>query len=486
MTSVKRNLGWNILLTVSGYLFPMLTFPYITRVLGVENFGLANFAMSVVDYAIIFANLGLGAIGCRYIAQCTDNVTKRNRVFNNLLSIHITWSLCILAIYTCCVFYVPQFNLHRNLYFVGVLKIISNVFLVSWLFEGMQDFRYITIRNVAVRTIYVISVFLFVKQKDDYDIYFYLTVGQVVLNALVNWKYANKYVRFSFSLNGSKEYIFPVFSMSINTLLFSFYGTFNVIYLGLKCGDASVGYFTTATKLYAIILSIISAYNGVFVPFLNSLYGKGEMDKFSQYIGHSFSIVSLLAVPLVVGCVVLAPEFVQFIAGIGFERAIVPFQIVMIQVLLVGIAQILENQILLSLKKFREVLICTSISTFIAVLILLLFVPLYAEIASAYAVAIPHIIEALLLYYYAKKCFIFRFPFKGILVNCLACMPIIVICYFIRVNSVNCAITVLVSGVISAIYYFAIQYYLIKNSFIINQVANFSDTTRRKIREILR
>ena len=481
MPSVKKNIGWNILLTVSGYLFPLLTFPYITRVLGPDNLGLANFALSVVDYAILFANLGLGTIGYRYIPQCNDNIKKRNDVFSRLVSLHIILSTIILFIYIICITYAPQLSNHHELYYVGITKIVMNVFLVSWLFEGMQDFQYITIRSLVIRTLYVICIFLFVRHKDDYDIYFYVSIAQVAVNAFINWRYSKKYVKFTFSLRGCKEYIFPVFSMGTNRILFSFYGTFNVIILGMNCDEASVGYFVTATRLYAIFLSFLSAYNGVFVPYLNSLLGKGDMEQFKKYVDYSLSIVSLLSIPLIVGGVILAPEIILLIAGTGYERAVLPFQIVMIQILLVGLAQIFENQILLSFKRYRDILVCTVSSVVLAFLIIVLFVPQYAEVASAYAVAIPHIVEAVLLYYFVKKVIDISFPIKDFLKNLIACVPIAIICFSARALFENYVVTLLVASIISVIYYFAVQFYVLRNEFLINQTLRVTQVLRKTL-----
>ena len=481
MPSVKKNLVWNILLTVSGYLFPLLTFPYITRVLGADNLGLANFAMSVVDYAILFATLGLGTIGYRYIPQCNDDTEKRNQVFSHLVSLHILISGIILILYTVCVLLVPQLYEHKTLYFIGVAKIVTNIFLVEWLFQGMQDFKFVTIRTLVIRSLYVICVFLFVRQAEDYDIYFVLSVALVLVNALVNWRYSKKYIKFKFSLRGCREYVFPVFSMGVNRILFSFYGTFNVIILGMMCGDASVGYFTVATRLYGFILSFLTAYNGVFVPFLNSLFGKGEMEEFRKYVGYSFSIISLCSIPLIAGGIILAPEIIRLLAGSGYERAILPFQIIMIQVLLVGISQILEEQILLSLKKFKEVLITTSVSTALAAVILFAFVPRYAEVASAYAVAIPHILEVILLYFFAKKSIDIQFPTTDFLKNLVASIPIVLICLSVKLLLVNFIWALTIAVVASVIYYFIIQYFILHNQFLRSQVDRYIQSLHRML-----
>ncbi len=470
MPSLKKNLVWNSILTISGYLFPLLTFPYITRVLGAENFGIANFAMSIVDYAILFSTLGLATIGYRYIPQCNDDKQRREDVFNHLVTLHILMTGIILVIYTLCVFLIPQLSSNKPLYFFGTTKIIFNVILVEWLFQGMQDFRYITLRTILIRTVYVISIFLFVRKSEDYDIYFYLTIAQVIVNAIINWRHTRKFVTFRFQIRGCKQYLFPVFSMGINRILFSFYLTFNVIFLGMVCGNLAVGYFSTATRLYTIFLSFLNAYNGVFVPYLNSLYGRNELDQFKRMIHFSFSIVGFVSIPLVTVCVILAPEIIRITAGKGYEAAIMPFRIVIFQVFFIGLAQILENQILLSLKKFKEVLICTSICTLFSILILLIFTARYGEVAAACAVAIPHVLEAALLYHYAKKNITFTFPYKEYLSHLIVCVPIILLCLFLKMWSSHYLISLIVGCSISVVYYFVVEYHVVKQEMVTTQI----------------
>lgn len=483
MSSLKKNFAWNSLLTISGYLFPLLTFPYITRVLGAENFGKANFAMSIVDYAILFSTLGLATIGYRYIPQCNDDREKREDVFNHLVTLHVIMTGIILVIYTICMFLVPQLSSNKPLYFIGATKIIFNVFLVEWLFQGMQDFKYITLRTILIRTIYVFSIFIFVRKSEDYDIYFILTIFQVVANAIINWRRTRRFVLFRFQIKGCKQYLFPVFSMGINRILFSFYLTFNVIYLGIVCGDLAVGYFSTATRLYTIFLSFLNAYNGVFVPYLNSLYGRNELGQFTRMIHYSFSIVGFVSIPLVIVCVLLAPEIIRIIAGKGYEPAILPFQIIIFQVFFIGLAQILENQILLSLKKFKEVLICTSICTSLSVIILLVFTSKYGEVSAAYAVAIPHVLEAILLYYYAKKSLKFTFPYKEYVTHFIVCVPIIVLCICLKLWLQNYFVLLLIGCGISMIYYFIIEYYVVKQEMVTTQIDSMLQHTWYRFRK---
>ncbi|MCQ2266207.1 MAG: flippase [Bacteroidaceae bacterium] len=462
-TSVKKNILWNMLLTMSGYIFPLLTFPYVTRVLGAGNLGVVDYALGIVDYAVLFSTLGMGMVGIRYMSQCSDNPKRRNEVFSSLVTLHALLSMLALAVYLACVWQIPSLAEHRELYYVGAAKILFNVMLVEWLFQGMQDFRYITLRTMLIRALYVIGVFVFVRSRDDYAAYFYVTIAQVAVNALVNWRYAQRYVHFRFRLCGMRELVFPVFSMGINMILLSFYTTFNVIYLGSACGSEAVGYYTTATKLYGIFISVISAYNGVFIPHLNDLYARGELQQFRETVTKSIHLVSLAALPIITIGTCLAPQIIRLVAGEGFERSVLPFQIILMQVLLVGVAQILENQVLLAFKKFREILICTATTTALAALIIILYVPTHAEVAAACAVAMPHVFELVMLYYFARKAIHFDSSYKTILRNALVCLPIVGICIFSNYYFDHFLAVLFIAGTFSVLYYAAMQLWTVKD-----------------------
>ena len=258
--------------------------------------------------------------------------------------------------------------------------------------------------------------------------------------------------------------------MGLNRILLSFYSTFNVLFLGFACSNFAVGYFTTATKLYSIFIGLIAAFNGVLVPHLNSLIGQGNIDEFKYKVSLSFSVVSTLAMPFMFFAFFLAPEIIRLVAGEGYEPAILPFRIVSLQIILVGFAQITENQILLSLKKFKEVLYCTLASTILSIIILVTMAHDYAEVASALAVALPHFVECILLFYYAKKSIFFSFPIKELGKNFLLSIPIGGMCVLSKTLFENYLFIIAFCSVLSATYYLGMQYFVIKNKFIVNQI----------------
>lgn len=469
MGTLKKNLCFNVLLSISNYIFPLITFPYVTRILGAEGIGIANFILSIVDYTILFANLGITTIGIKEIAACIDKKDTTSDIFSKLVSIHIVVTIFVLLIYFICVIFVADFHDQQTLMLVGSVKIVSNIFLVEWFFQGLQSFKYITLRSIGTRVLYVILVLSLVKQRDDYDIYIAVTIFQVLLNATINWSYTKRIVTFRFTLLGFKEYFSSILIWGTTIILFSFYGTFNIIFLGFSCSKESVGYYTTATRLYALIIAVITAYNGVFVPYLNNLFSQNRLAEFKIMVTKSLNVVCFLAIPIIFGCVVLAPDIITVIAGDGFVRAILPFQIIIIQVLLVGISQITENQVLLAYGKNKIVLYVTLTTTMMAAIIIFLFVPVYAELASAYAVALPHVIECVLLVYFARRCICFDFPYKSILLNILSSIPIIFICLFFQYSFHGIYIRLIMSIVCSVLAYWSIEYFIVRNEFIVGK-----------------
>ena len=184
--SLKQNFIYNSILTISGYLFPLLTYPYVSRVLGVSNIGICNFVDSIVNYFILFSMMGIGAVGMREISQHRDDIGEMSRHFTglfllNLISTFIAILALLISMYT-----IEALFLYRDLLYIGVCKLFFNIFLIEWFYAGVEDFKYITNRSIFVRTIYVILIFLFIKNASDYKLYYFLTVSTYIINGAIN------------------------------------------------------------------------------------------------------------------------------------------------------------------------------------------------------------------------------------------------------------------------------------------------------------
>jgi putative LPS biosynthesis related flippase len=381
--SIKKNFAYKSVLTLSTYLINFITFPYVARVLGVERIGLVNFVDNTVNYFLLFATMGVGLLGVREIAAVKEDKKRRDQVYSSMLALNLLFTLVSLGIYLLCISTIPKLCQYDELFYIGTAKILFTVFLVEWFFTGVENFRYITLRSILIKVLYIISVFLFVRDTSDYRLYFILTVGVVVLNALINQLYIRKFVRVRWNNIQLFKYLKQNVTLGIYTLMTSMYLTFNVMYLGLVSNNTEVGYYTTAFKLYSVILGFFTAFTNVMLPRMSSLLANGEKDRFQELVNRSFSVMATCCIPLILCNMILAPQIIYILSGPGYEGAILPMRIIMPAAFAVGMAQVLAIQVLMPMKKDKVLLVASIIGAVVSLLINLLVVPSVASVGSA-------------------------------------------------------------------------------------------------------
>lgn len=194
MNSIKKNFFFSTFLTISNYVFPLITYPYVSRVLQVERIGLCNFVDSIINYFILFSMLGISTYGIREIAKNKSDKTKLNQTFYDLISINILMSILLCFILFISLNYSETLSQNKQLVYIGICKLLLNTFLVEWFYKGIENFKYITIRSFIVKCLYVIAIFVLVKEQKDYYIYYAITVGMVVVNAFCNIFYLRNFI----------------------------------------------------------------------------------------------------------------------------------------------------------------------------------------------------------------------------------------------------------------------------------------------------
>lgn len=464
MSSIKKNVVYSSILTVSGYLFPLITFPYVTRVLGVNNIGICNFVDSIVQYFIYFSMMGITTIGIREIARVKGNKEELSKTFNNLLAINLTSTVIAILALLMGVLFVPQLQEHKSLFFIGAAKVLANTLLIEWLFKGLEDFKYITARSIIIRALYVVAVLLFVKEPDDYVMYFFLTSFMVVVNAFVNVIYSKKFVRFSFTGINLKTYLKSFFILGSYQLLTSMYTTFNVAYLGFATDTVEVGYYSTATKLFTIILSFYSAFTGVMMPRMSALLGEGRIDEFKRLTNKSVELLFAFVIPIILISEFCAPEIIRIVAGEGYEGSIMPMRIVMPLMLICGYEQILILQMLSPMKKDTAILRNSIIGASVALLSNIILVPLFASSGTAIVWVISEIAVMISAQYFVKKYIGYSMPVKAILIRLLYAIPIVFLSYLCIRHVHNGFISLAVISLISFMGWIGIEYYVLKNT----------------------
>lgn len=381
--SIKKNFAYSSVLTVAGYLFPLITFPYVTRVLGANNIGICNFVLGIIGYFIIIANLGMMTVAIRETAAAAGDREKLSKVFSSLLTLHLFSTLAAMAALVACTLLIPRFNEHKQLLWIGTGQLFFNFLTIEWFYKGIENFRYITVRSVAVRFVQVVLTFVIVRDGDDYVNYFLLQFITVVVNALINIFYSRNFVSFSFRNVDVRPYLKSFFILGLYSILTSMYTTFNTMYLGIVSDDTQVAYYSVATKLYTVILALFTAFTGVMLPRNSALIAEGRMDEFRTMFVKSIKFLLVFSLPVIAVTECFAPLIIRIIAGSGYEGAIMPFRLVMPLVLIIGMEQILVIQTLMPLKKDKAILVNSVIGAVVGLLLNVILVPGLQSVGSA-------------------------------------------------------------------------------------------------------
>lgn len=423
MADIKRNYFYNSLLTLSNYVFPLIVYPYVSRVLGVSNIGICNFVDSVVHWFILFSMMGISILGNREMAAAGGDRERRSKVFSELIALNLVTTLLAALALVGAMYTVPKLFLYRKLLWIGVLKLLSNFLCIEWYFVGTENFRYITGRTILVKTLYVVAVLLFVRKAEDYPLYYLFTVLVVLVNALVNITYARHTVSLSFRGLSLGTYSRPYLMLGVYMILTATYVTLNVMYLGFVSDTVQVGYYTTASRLYSIVISFFSAFTGVMLPRMSSLLSENREEEFRRMIRKSFDILLTFSIPLVFYATVCAPEIVRIFAGAGYEGAVLPARLIMPLILVVGLEQIFVLQVLMPNRRDRAVFMGACGGALVGVTLTLTLVRPLLALGSAIVWISSEVVVLAFASYFSGKEDGIHFPWRELLKQMLCYLP---------------------------------------------------------------
>lgn len=385
MATLKKNIFYSGILTTANYIFPLITYPYVSRVLGVANIGVCNFIDSIINYFLILSALGMGTVGIREIARNKGNKANLQRTFSQLFTINTISTTIALVVVLIAMHTVPKLQENYELMWIGVLKLVFNYLLIEWFFKGLEDFKYVTNRTIFVRCLYVLSVFIFVRTTNDVSTYYFLTSATIIVNAIINLIYARRFIKFKLCFSSLKALTKSVCTLGVYNILTSLYTTFNVAYLGFVSSETQVGYYTTSTKIHTIILMAFTAVTGVMMPRIASILAEKRYDEYKRLIKKSIFILLLFAIPSVIAIEFFAPTIINIIAGSGYSGSIIPLRIIAPLVLIIGVEQVLITQSLMPMRKDKAVLINSIVGAILGISANFILVPSFASVGSAIA-----------------------------------------------------------------------------------------------------
>lgn len=402
--SVKFNFIMNFIMSASSIVFPLITFPYISRVLMASGNGKVAAASAVITYFNMFASLGIPTYGIRACAKVRDNKEKLSKTVQELLIINSITMLLMVIVFAFTVVLVPEFSAEKELYVINGIGMVLNMFAITWLYNALEQYAYITVVNMIVKLVSLVLMFLLVKNPEDYILYGAITVFASSASYIFNFVYATKFV----SLKKTGPYDFRIhmkpilrfFAMSAAT---SVYTNLDVVMLQFMQGDTEVGYYNAAIKVKTILVTLITSLGTVLLPRLSYYVKKEKTEDFYRMIGKAVNFVVIAGLPLTIYFMLYAKESIQFLAGDGYGGSIIPMIILMPTVLLIGLSNITGIQILTPQNMEQKVLnsiICGAVIDF---LLNLLLIPRIASSGAALATTVAELVVLVVQCVYLKN-----------------------------------------------------------------------------------
>ena len=394
--SLKDNVVYSAVLSVVNLIFPLITFPYITRVLSPEGIGKINFANSIISYFIMVVMLGIPSYGMREVARRSKDKKQLSVLVEELLVINtILLGVCY-AVYFAIILFIPRFYQDKDLYFLFGIQILFNVLGVEWFYRGMESFKYITYRSVITKVISFALVFICVKDESDLFVYAVITVvanvGAYLLNFFNLRKYHLEFVAPS-ALN-IKQHIVPLLILFTTAIATNISTQVDTTMLGFVHGDEAVGYYSIAVKVKNILVALTGAVSTAVFPRLVAM--SKNKKEFISLANEVYLYLMLLTVPAMVFFYEYAEDAVLILAGPQYLAAVQPMKIITITVFAVTFSCLFGGRILVSLNKAEVQLHSVICGTIVNCLANLLLIPKLGVTGAAIATVLS---ESIVLIY---------------------------------------------------------------------------------------
>ena len=457
--SVKVNYILNLINTGTQMLFPLITFPYVCRVIEADGIGQINFFQSIISYISLFTCLGIPMYAIREIARDRSDVVQMNRTAMEILLLHSMLTLVGYAIVDILCLTVPQIQVNIPLFLILCLTIFFTAIGCEWFYQGIEDFKYITIRGLIIKTVSVVLLFIFVKSKTDLLYYGCYTVFGVLGGNIFNFFRLRKYIHrenIIFSELHIKRHVKPVLKVFSFAVVTSIYLQLNTVLLGFLKNALAVGYFAAATKVMQMLLMMSSCLGSVMMPRASHLIAENKEDEFNRLIQKSYDFTLAIALPMTIGLIFCAPSLITALCGVKFEHSILPSQIIAPIILMVAISNVFGIQVLFPKGKINIVTLCCGIGAVADLILNLCLIPFFSYIGTSIAYLGAEVATTVSMYFIGRRYIPIIYFKKSHLTYALGCIVMAFALYGLSLLQLPTLTILLLQGCCGVLAYFII------------------------------
>lgn len=441
--TLVKNFIFNFVKTLNSLLFPVITFAYSSRVLGVDGVGRVNFAKSVITYFTMIAMLGMNYYGTREAAKLRNDPEKLSRFCVEMLLINGCTTLIAYALLAAAMLSVPLLRGYGTLLLICSAAIVLQSMGMEWLYQAMEEYRYIAIRSVLFQIGALAAMFIFVRDKVDVVPYAVVTVAASSGSYLLNFINARKYIQlhrgWRFEITKHLKPLLWLFAMAVSIEL---YTVLDTTMLGFIKGDTAVGLYTAAIKVERMVNSLITSIGVVLIPRLSFFIGQGEREKVKVLVDKAYNYVFMLSVPAAAGLFMLSDEIIRLFSGPEFAPAGLTMRIMTPIVILIPFSVVTNQQTFVPMGKEKLILCSTLVGAATNFTLNSILIPRFAENGAAAATVFAELAVAVVCFMNVRKYFDMKETFKLSWQYLVASATIPAMCFGLDLLGTNSLFTV--------------------------------------------
>ena len=415
MKKLKIDFMYNTVYQMLILILPLITTPYLSRILGVEGTGIYSYTYSIVYYFIIFAMLGINNYGSRIIAKNRDTVYKVSKTFLSLYSLQFVLGMCSICFYLIYVFAFCEE--YKMVSFLQIIYLFSNLLDINWFFYGMEKFKITVSRNIVIKIISVIMIFLFVKTSSDIWIYTLIMSFSSLISQLILFPFLFRQIQFvKITYQDILIHVKPCLVLFLPVIAISVYKYMDKIMLGLMSNIEEVGLYEQAEKIVNIPMGIITALSTVMLPFFSKSSKINKIEKM-KLMEDSFNLIMFISFPITFGIISISSKFIPLFLGDAFYDSVYLVNILAVTIIFISFASIIRTGFLLPNEKDKTYAFSVLFGAFINLFLNFLLIPkcgaIGASVATVFAEFFVMFIQIIATYkdLNYKKYFINILPF---------------------------------------------------------------------------
>ncbi|MDE6758675.1 MAG: flippase [Clostridia bacterium] len=483
--SLKYNFIFSLISQILNLITPLITAPYLARVLHEVGTGQYSYSISIVTYFMLFANLGFDIYGQRQIAGCLEDEEAKSKVFWEIFILKSGLSMVSLAVLFGVLFTVGFGENYDSIIFVLAFQILSVPIDIQFLFRGEERFASLAFRTVVIKLLMIAGIFLFVKQESDVIKYAICVTVVTIFSVLILWFSLSKSIKIV-SIKKLKifRHFIPALLIFLPTVATSIYTIFDKTMIGLLASnpDYENGCYEQAYRINSFALILITVMTSIMISRNSRDFSKGEMDKVKSHLYFASNYIWFIGIPLIVGFCVLSGNLSSWFLGEGYDKVPLLLQIMSARFILTGFSDMISAQLFIAIKKEKFTTIASLIVAILNVVLNYFLIPKFGSVGAAIATTMTEFLLTFILVcfviknkYFSVK-YVFKMSWKYIVASGIMFVPI----YFMQRN-MDYGILSFIAITITGFIVYAITLMILRDSFFFNIVKSILIGLKKRI-----